>query len=145
MFKKMSTLFVIAILATGACFAHVADTRENRVTAVKGYLKVMNTEQMLNEMVNAFSITIPEDQKDTYKAIMQKYFNASTIERVTMETMPDFFTVSEIEDLTAFYATQNGQSILTKMGPFSQAVGTKMVQELFSNYAQIQEEFTHNK
>ena len=57
----MKKIIAILMLSTSFCFADVEDTRENRVAAVQAYLKVLNVDQITEDMMNAFANSVPEE------------------------------------------------------------------------------------
>ena len=71
---------------------------------------------------------------------MMKYINEGMIQKITLATMPDFFTLNEIEAMTVFNTSQTGQAILRKMGAYSQASSVKIMEEIMPFIMQIQQE-----
>lgn len=103
----------------------LAETREERVVAAKAYVAVaieaMDIKAMITTMwqpvvqaIEASGKPVSEAQKAEIDALYQRVFTAP-LQKIfdgQSEIMADLLTLEQINELTAFYSTENGRKIM---------------------------------
>jgi hypothetical protein len=128
----MKVFFVVAIvcgLAVSAA-AQPADTPENRRAAAARYIAAIPVETMVTDMIDGMTAQQPPANRSAFKTMMRKLMRVDFIERITVDGMTKHFTVQEIDAMTRFYASPEGQSITKKFGPYMADIMPAIQQEV---------------
>ena len=119
--KILLGLFICCVAAgpvPSALAAETADTPENRLAAAKQYLRVSPIQEMMDDMTEKISLTMPLEQRREFVDLMKRRVQMDVIEQATINGLVKHFTVREIEALAAFYGSPEGKAITKKMGVY---------------------------
>jgi len=113
------------ILFLGLCLfslpASAQDTLEERIAAADRYLAAVTPlEQMVEEMGDAMAATgaLPSEKIGELLQEMFARVDMEYLEEGMRRAMVKHFTVVEINAMTDFYTTPEGQAVLNKFGPY---------------------------
>ena len=158
--KTLASLATAACLALAPTGASAQDDEEARHAAAEAYVALPAVQEMIegtldpDALVAQFRATVPvadqlsESQFRTLAEIASEEIGA--IRPQMTETMRDqaaeTFTLAELEALSAFYGSPEGESILGKTGPFMQsymrALGPTLQTTMRTISERIQNEIT---
>jgi uncharacterized protein len=106
------------------------DNPENRTAAAKRYLKAMPPKDMLQSLATRVAPNLPEKDRKAFVEIMQSPDLEAAADRITLEGLVKNFTVGELDAMTAFYGSPDGQSAAKKFGPYMMGVMPQIQQEV---------------
>lgn len=134
-----------AILSVFACVlvllsvpALAADDQAARLKAAEAYEKATPVEEIVSGMLNDIARNPQVGLSPQQVEAIRSSINMEELRKVTVESMAKHFTVQELEALSSFYGSSEGQSIMKKMPAYMsdvmpyiqqaamQAVGTMM-------------------
>ena len=127
--KVLIVLAMVVGLAVSAA-AQSADTPENRRAAAARYVAAIPVESMVTDMIEGMTAQQPAANRTAFRTTMRKLMRVDFIERVTIDGMTKHFTVQEIDAMTRFYASPEGQSITKKFGPYMADIMPTIQQEV---------------
>jgi len=116
--RCLGTIALLLLVFPAAGAAQSADTPEARRDAVRRHVAAVPIEGMVEDMINSLAAQVPEARRQEFVGLMRKMVAPDTLRAMTLDTMPKYFTVAEIEAMTTFYSSPEGKSIMTKTGPY---------------------------
>jgi hypothetical protein len=125
----------LVLLMASACadtgqVKSLPDNPENRAAAAERYLKAMPPKDMLQGLAARVSPNLPEKDRKAFMEIMQSADLEKAVSRITMEGLVKSFTVGELNAMTAFYGSPEGQSASKKFGPYMMGIMPQIQQEV---------------
>ena len=114
--RRVRNLLVIGIfLMASACadtgqVKSLPDNPENRTAAAERYLKAMPPKDMLQSLATRVAPNLPEKDRKAFVEVMQSADLEKAADRIIMEGLVKNFTVGELNAMTAFYGSPDGQS-----------------------------------
>ncbi len=106
------------------------DNPENRTAAAERYMKAMPPKDMLQGLASRVSPNLPEKERKDFLEVMQSADLEQAVSRITMEGLVKNFTVGELNAMTAFYGSPEGQSAAKKFGPYMAGIMPQIQQEV---------------
>jgi hypothetical protein len=106
------------------------DTPENRTAAAECYLKAMPPKDMLQGLAARVAPNLPEKDRAAFVEVMKSPDLEKAASRITMEGLVKNFTVGELNAMTAFYGSPEGQSASKKFGPYMMGIMPQIQQEV---------------
>lgn len=91
------------------------DTPDSRVEAAKTYLELVPVERMADNVAGNVLLLIPEEKRDLFRKGVSEGLAEADIEGVMVKIVSKHFTTAEIDAMTAFYGSPEGQAIQRKM------------------------------
>jgi len=95
-----------------------ADTQETRLAAAQRYAAVANVQKMLRDSFEASAQSIPEKDRQAFVAAAMKFMRPEALETVMITAMVKHFTTQELDAMTTFYGSREGQTALAKFGEY---------------------------
>jgi hypothetical protein len=125
----------LVLLMASACadtgqVKSLPDNPENRTAAAERYLKAMPPKEMLQGLATRVSANLPEKDRKAFMEVMQSADLEKAVSRITMEGLVKNFTVGELNAMTAFYGSPEGQSAAKKFGPYMAGIMPQIQQEV---------------
>ena len=87
-----------------------------RVGAAQLYVQRIGFWNYLETTVQEMAQAVPEEDRQTYIDVVLAEYKRRNIETVYVYTMAQYYTLEEIEALTAYHGSQNGHTFLLKTG-----------------------------
>ncbi|MDJ0760140.1 MAG: DUF2059 domain-containing protein [Woeseiaceae bacterium] len=109
----MRTLTLLALLLACTAFA-TEDTEENRVKEVERYLNLVPVAEMMSDITDSMSSTLPLDQQALLRKVMQEHFDVDLLTETMKDAMVRNFTLEEIRALADFYEQPVAKSAMEK-------------------------------
>jgi len=106
------------------------DNPENRTAAAERYLKAMPPKEMLQGLATRVAPNLPEKERKAFLEVMNSPDLEKAVSRITMEGLVKNFTVGELNAMTAFYGSPEGQSASKKFGPYMGGIMPQIQQEV---------------
>jgi hypothetical protein len=106
------------------------DNPENRTAAADRYMKAMPPKEMLQGLATRVAPNLPEKDRAAFVEVMGGADLEKAASRITMEGLVKNFTVGELNAMTAFYGSPEGQSAAKKFGPYMAGVMPQIQQEI---------------
>lgn len=117
--KRRSTLAVSLLAALALSSAALADGRTDaagkRVEAAKTYLKLVPVERMADNVAGNVMLLIPEEKRGLFRKGVSEGLAEANIEDIMVKIVSKHFSAAEIDAMTAFYGSPEGQAIQRKM------------------------------
>ncbi len=110
-----SVLLPVCLFAASAATGQQADTPDSRVEAAKTYLELVPVERMADNVAGNVLLLIPEEKRDLFRKGVSEGLAEADIEGVMVKIVSKHFTKAEIDAMTAFYGSPEGQAIQRKM------------------------------
>lgn len=106
------TLLTLLLLATASLATE--DTEENRLREVERYLEYVPVAELMAEMTDSMSRTLPLDQQAFLRKVMNEYFDVELLTETMKDAMVRNFTLEEISALADFYEQPVAKSAMRK-------------------------------
>ena len=116
------------------------DTPQNREQQADRYLAVVPPQSMMTDMSSKMAETLPEEQRDQFKALMTKYLDLGRVTAAIKAAMIKTFTADELKALADFYGSDVGKSAMAKMGTYMSEVMPATMSEVQSALTKAQGE-----
>jgi hypothetical protein len=125
----------LVLLMASACadtgqVKSLPDNPENRTAAAERYLKAMPPKDMLQGLASKVSPNLPEKDRKDFLEVMNSADLEKTVSRITMEGLVKNFTVGELNAMTTFYGSPEGQGASKKFGPYMMGIMPQIQQEV---------------
>jgi hypothetical protein len=116
------------------------DTPQNREQQADRYLQAVPPQSMMNDMSAKMAETLPEEQRDQFKALMTKHLDLGRVTAAIKAAMVKTFTADELKALADFYGSDVGKSAMAKMGTYMSEVMPATMNEVQSALVKAKEE-----
>lgn len=125
-------LVIVTMARTGVAYSDdlMNDTYDNRVAAVKEYLKITPVEKMMKDATLELSKTLPKDSQKEYFNLVMSSIETEKLEKATLDSMTKVFTLAEIKALNKFYSSKEGNSVMRKIGVYMADIMPVIQEEL---------------
>ena len=137
---RVMLLAGLALLFPGWLAAQSADTPETRRSAAFKYLAAVPVENVVDDMVDALAKQIPAERRQECVRLMMKITRLDTVKALTVDGIAKHFTVAEIDAMTKFYGSAEGQAIVKKLGLYMGDVLPAIQAELFRALQEVRAE-----
>ena len=115
-------LLPVCLFAAPATAEDLPDTPANRYLAAEAYLKVSPLDPMVEETTKELLKVFPPEQHDLIRESMKQTMDRIDLEELTINALVKHFTVKEINAMTVFYGSPEGQSILRKFPAYTKEI-----------------------
>jgi hypothetical protein len=132
-------LFVLLLPSSLPAFA-LDDTPQNREEQANRYLAAVPPQSMMSDMSAKMAETLPEEQRDQFKALMTKHLDLGRVTAAIKAAMIKTFTADELKALADFYGSDVGKSAMAKMGTYMSEVMPATMNEVQSALVKAQGE-----
>ena len=116
------------------------DTPQNREQQADRYLGAVPPQSMMSDMSAKMAETLPEEQRDQFKALMTKHLDLGRVTAAIKAAMIKTFTADELKALADFYGSDVGKSAMAKMGTYMSEVMPATMNEVQSALVKAQGE-----
>jgi hypothetical protein len=106
------------------------DNPENRAAAAERYMKAMPAKEMLQSLAARIAPNLPEKDRSAFVEVMKSPDLEKTASRISKEALVKNFTVGELDAMTAFYGSPDGQSASKKFGTHMMGIMPQIQQEV---------------
>lgn len=110
--------------------AEIPDTHGNRLAAARHYIEAVPMEEMVRDMVSESAKNLPEHVRPSYVQFMKRAIRVDVMEGAALASMAQHFSVKELNALTKFYGSPEGQSAMRKFGAYMADVMPVIQQEM---------------
>jgi hypothetical protein len=119
--KELMRIFritVVLLALTGSAFAGdaLSDTPENRAKLADEYLKEVPVKDLMDDITERLSATVPENKREEFKSMLTKHFDLDALVAAEKESLAKVFTVGELNAMIQYQSTPEGKSSMKKMG-----------------------------
>ena len=129
-FMVIGLLLMASACADTGQVKSLPDNPENRATVAEGYMKAMPPKEMLQGLATRVSPNLPEKERKAFLEVMQSADLEKAVSRISMEGLVKTFTVGELNAMTAFYGSPEGQSAAKKFGSYMTGIMPQIQQEV---------------
>ena len=137
---KLPIVILALCLSAGLPALAFDDTQANRAAQADLYLQAVPPQSLLNDMTEKIAATLPADQRDSFKTLMNKNLDMNVLTNVMRTAMIKNFTADELKALGDFYGSPVGKSAMAKMGNYMADAMGPMMDELKKAMAITQEQ-----
>ena len=116
------------------------DTPQNREQQADRYLAAVPPQSMMSDMAAKMAETLPEEQRDQFKALMTKHLDLGRVTAAIKAAMIKTFSADELQALADFYGSDVGKSAMAKMGTYMSEVMPATMSEVQSALTKAQGE-----
>jgi hypothetical protein len=134
--RRVRNFMVIGLLLLASACADTGqvkslpDNPENRTAAAERYMKAMPPKEMLQSLAARIAPNLPEKDRSAFMEVMNSPDLEKTASRITKEALVKNFTVGELDAMTAFYGSPEGQSASKKFGTHMMGIMPQIQQEV---------------
>ncbi len=133
------TLLPACLFAASAANGQQPDTPENRVEAAKTYLKLVPVERMADRVAGNVLLLIPEEKRGLFRQGVSEGLAAADIETIMVKIVAKHFTAAEIEAMTAFYGSAEGQAIERKLKGYMADISLHVIPIIQKSVTEVME------
>jgi hypothetical protein len=137
--KLLAVAFALCLSAGSPALA-LDDTPATRAAQADLYLQAVPPGALLNDMTEKMAATMPENQRASFKTLMNQNLDINTLANVMRTAMIKNFTADELKALADFYGSPVGKSAMAKMGAYMADAMGPMMNELKRAVAVTQEQ-----
>jgi hypothetical protein len=130
---RTGRLIAGGLIALSLCFplcGAAQDTQAAREVAVDRYLKAVPMQKVTDEMLLGIAKAIPPARQEQFIRDMRSVIQIEVMVNISRRAMLKTFTADELNALADFYASPNGASAMSKMGPYMAEVMPELMQEI---------------
>jgi hypothetical protein len=134
--RRVKYLMVIGlVLMASACSdtkqaKSLPDNPENRTEAAKRCLEALPAKDMLQGLTSRVAPNMPEKDRKVFVEVMSSADMEKAASSIMMEGLVKNFTVGELNAMTTFYGSPEGQSAYKKFGPYMAGIMPQIQQEV---------------
>ena len=110
----MRTLTLLALFLLASTALATEDTEENRLKEVDRYLGYVPVAELMSDITESMSATLPLDQQAFLRKVMDEYFDVELLTETMKDAMVRNFTLEEIRALADFYEQPVAKSAMKK-------------------------------
>jgi hypothetical protein len=133
--------FVLAMLLSFPVSAlALEDMPQNREQQADRYLQAVSPQSMMADMSAKMAETLPQAQRDEFKALMTKHLDMARVTAAIKAAMVKTFSADELKALADFYGSDVGKSAMSKMGSYMAEAMPATMNEIQSAVVKAQEE-----
>ena len=134
-------LLLLALLLSFSLPAFaLEDTPQNREQQADRYLAAAPPQSMMSDMAAKMAETLPEEQRNQFKALMTKHLDLGRVTAAIKAAMIKTFSADELQALADFYGSDVGKSAMAKMGTYMSEVMPATMNEVQSALVKAQGE-----
>ena len=115
-------LLLACLSAAPAAADEPPDTPANRYLAAEEYLKIYPLDMMMADTTDELLKVIPPEQHEAFLESVKQVTKRLNLEELTIYAIVKHFTVQEINALTEFYSSPEGQSIMKKFPVYMKGI-----------------------
>ncbi len=143
-FRKGRCILLAALLPAVLAAAPAAaddrsDTPENRVEAARTYLDLVPIERMTDNVAGNVLLLIPEDKRGLFRQGVSEGLAEADIEGIMVKIVSKHFTAAEIDAMTAFYGSPEGQAIQRKMQGYMADISLHVIPIIRKSVTEVME------
>ena len=112
--KMMRILVLLALVMLSSTALATEDTEENRIKEVDRYLSFVPVAELMSDITDSMSKTLPLDQQAFLRKVMIEYFDLELLTETMKDAMVRNFTLEEIRALADFYEQPVAKSAMKK-------------------------------
>lgn len=116
-----------------------ADTPERRIEAAKTYLALVPVERMADRVAGNVLLLISEEKRGLFRQGVSEGLAAANIENIMVKIVARHFTAAEIEAMTAFYGSAEGQAIERKLKGYMADISLHVIPIIQKSVAEVME------
>ncbi len=135
----LPALVPVCLAAAPAIAGDRPDTPENRVAAAKTYLKLVPVERMADRVAGNVLLLIPEEKRGLFRQGVSEGLAAADIETIMVKIVAKHFTAAEIEAMTAFYGSAEGQAIERKLKGYMADISLHVIPIIQKSVTEVME------
>lgn len=98
-----------------------------KVELAKKMHAIRPTREQVDAAVDRAAMSIPQFQRAAFIASMRSVLNYNAIERISIDSMVETYTLKELEAMVAYYSTPEAISASKKVGRWAQAVQPEII------------------
>ena len=129
-FMVIGLLLLASACADTGQVKSLPDNPENRAAAAERYMKAMPAKEMLQSLAARIAPNLPEKDRAAFMEVMNSPDLDKTASRITKEALVKNFTVGELNAMTVFYGSPDGQSASKKFGTHMMGIMPQIQQEV---------------
>ena len=108
-------LLPVCLSAAPAVAGDLPDTPANRYLAAEAYLKLYSLDTMIDDTTEEILKVMLPQYHETFRETMKLLMDRINLEELIIISLVKHFTVKEINAMTEFYGSPEGQSIIKKI------------------------------
>ena len=127
------------LLATSAVAGEQPDTPEERIEAAKTYLELVPIERMTDRVAGNVLLLIPEEKRGLFRQGVSEGLAEANIGDVMVKIVSKHFSAAEIDAMTAFYGSPEGQAIQRKMQGYMADISLHVIPIIRKSVTEVME------
>ncbi len=117
---SLCCLTAAALLSSASAGAQgAADGAAERLAAAERYVQAVSLRDLMRDLAYNMALELPEQEREAFVAEMVARVDFARAREVISAALARHFTVREIDALTAFMKSEEGRSVMKKMGSYS--------------------------
>ena len=132
--KRLLISVICLVLALPATAGALPDTPENRQAAAQTYVQYAAFEELVQNVIAAFALKVPENQRGDFIDKMKWNVRVDTIEKTAVDSLVRHFSVEELTALNEFASSPQGRGIMKKFGVYMSELMQDIQKEMMRAY-----------
>ena len=135
----LPVLLLVGLSAAPAVAEDLPDTPANRQLAAQAYLKIYPLEVMIGDTTEAILKALPPESHEAFLETMKQVMEKLDLEQLTVNSVASHFTLKEINAMSDFYGSAEGQSIMKKYPAYMTEISQKTAIIIAESIKAVQE------
>lgn len=103
---------------------------EERLALAKELHVYISTADRINQAIESVSLQLPMDRQDGFRTAMRNVLNYRVIEKISVDTMAELFTVDELNYLLEYHRSPHSAKVEEKFKTYEERVGPEIMRML---------------
>ena len=126
----MLCLAVSALSFAGASYAQDNPDLARKIELAKEMHKIRPARKQVEEAVNQVGRNLPPLERDRFLKMVEKAFDYESLEKLSIDTMVDLFTVAELEKMVGYFGSDEAKSIEKKLPEYQEKLQPEIIRML---------------
>lgn len=129
------TVSALSFTAIGPVWAQDADKdadRAKRVELATEMHKIRPAKAQVQDAVNQVGQNLPPMERDRFMKMVEKAFDYTKLEKLSIDTMADLYTVPELTKMVEYFGSAEARSIEKKLPTYQEKIQPEIIRMLDS-------------
>ncbi len=131
---------LLLALAGPAWADDASKTQAERIAAAEAYVRLVPVERMAEKVTRNVMLSLPEEKRELFRNGIAEGLADAGLDRIMVELVAKHFTRAEIEAMTAFYGSGEGQAIERKLPGYMADISLHVIPIIQESVRAVMEE-----
>ena len=137
--RLLVSILVALAISSSALADGLPDTPESRVEAAKTYIQLVPVERMSDNVSRNIMLLIPEEKRELFRQGVSEGLAGANIEDIMVKIVAKHFNTAEIDAMTVFYGSPEGQAIQRKLPGYTADISLHVIPIIRKSVTEVME------